>query len=167
MENTDNETVSNTNNRNMFFILGGLVVLGAFGFLAYSTMSQSSTPANNQTVAPTQEITQTPTAVSTTTTPSITTTKETKVFQLSNAGFSFTPKEITVKKGDTVKIEFTSKGGIHDWVLDAFDAKTKQLQIGETGEVTFVANKAGTFEYYCGVGNHRQMGMVGNLIVEE
>lgn len=168
MENTENETVASTNNKNIFFILGGLVVLGAFGFLAYSTMSKSSTPAAvNQTVTPTQATAQEPTEEVKITTPSATAIKETKVFQVTNAGFSFNPKEIKVKKGDTVKIVFTSKGGTHNWVLDEFDAETKQLQTGETGEVTFVADKAGTFEYYCSVGNHRQMGMVGNLIVEE
>jgi uncharacterized cupredoxin-like copper-binding protein len=32
--------------------------------------------------------------------------------------------------------------------------------------VQFVADKTGTFEFYCSVGNHRQMGMVGTLVVQ-
>ena len=57
---------------------------------------------------------------------------------------------------------------MHDWVIDEFSARAKQIQAGETDTVEFVANKKGTFEYYCSVGNgfHRQQGMVGKLIVE-
>ena len=80
--------------------------------------------------------------------------------------FGFSETEIRVKKGDTVEIQFTNEAGFHDWVIDEFNAKTKQLKAGESETVTFVADKAGTFEYYCSVGSHRQMGMVGKLIVE-
>jgi nitrite reductase (NO-forming) len=37
---------------------------------------------------------------------------------------------------------------------------------GETTSVEFVADKTGTFEYYCSVGAHRAMGMTGSLVVE-
>jgi uncharacterized cupredoxin-like copper-binding protein len=50
--------------------------------------------------------------------------------------------------------------------VDEFDARTVIVQPGQTAEVEFVADKTGTFEYYCSVGTHRQMGMVGKLIVE-
>ena len=55
---------------------------------------------------------------------------------------------------------------MHDWVLDEFNAKTKVIQGGQTDTVEFTASKAGTFEYYCSVGQHRQMGMVGKFIVQ-
>ncbi|OGN04280.1 MAG: hypothetical protein A2659_03275 [Candidatus Yanofskybacteria bacterium RIFCSPHIGHO2_01_FULL_44_24] len=80
--------------------------------------------------------------------------------------FSFNPAEIRVKKGDTVRIIFRNEKGTHDWVIDEFNARTKILQVGQTETIQFVANKAGTFEYYCSVGTHRQMGMKGNLVVE-
>src|SRR3989344_8596563 len=80
--------------------------------------------------------------------------------------FKFNPAEIRVRKGDTVRIVFKNEGGMHNWVLDEFNARTKTLQSGQTDTIEFVANKTGTFEYYCSVGNHRQMGMVGKLIVE-
>lgn len=79
---------------------------------------------------------------------------------------SFSPSQIKVKRGETVTINFTSKNGLHDWVLDEFNTSTKTVSAGETTSVTFVADKAGTFEYYCSVANHRQQGMVGTLIVE-
>lgn len=89
-----------------------------------------------------------------------------KTFNVEGGGFYFNPKEIRVKKGDTVKIAFTNKMGTHDWVIDEFNARTKVLGAGQTETIQFVADKTGTFEYYCSVGNHRAQGMKGNLIVE-
>lgn len=90
-----------------------------------------------------------------------------KVFEVTGKNFSFSTSEIRVKKGDTVVINFESTDGFHDWVLDEFNARTSKVQPGTPTSVTFVAEEAGTFEYYCSVGNHRQQGMVGTLIVEE
>lgn len=87
-------------------------------------------------------------------------------FSLSGKNFAFSEKELRVKKGDTVTVTFTSESGFHDWVIDEFQAATEQVKAGGTTAVTFVADKAGTFEYYCSVGSHRQLGMVGKLIVE-
>lgn len=80
--------------------------------------------------------------------------------------FKFLPAEIKVKKGQTVKIVFKNIAGMHDFVVDEFKARTKVIKANETDTIQFVADKAGTFEYYCSVGNHRSMGMKGNLIVE-
>ncbi|MEK6917257.1 MAG: multicopper oxidase domain-containing protein [Nanoarchaeota archaeon] len=74
--------------------------------------------------------------------------------------------ELRVKKGDTVKIEFTSTDGFHNWVVDEFDAATERVQTGGTTRIEFVADKKGTFEYYCSVGSHRTQGMFGSLVVE-
>jgi len=80
--------------------------------------------------------------------------------------FSFSKKEIRAKKGDTVKVTVTNNEGTHDWNLDEFGVKSGIVPAGSSKTVEFVADKTGTFEYYCSVGNHRQMGMVGNLVVE-
>jgi nitrosocyanin len=90
-----------------------------------------------------------------------------KEFSISAKPFSFTPATMTVKKGDKVKITLTDKEGMHDLVIDEFNVKTKVLSAGETDTVEFTADKAGTYEYYCSVSNHRAMGMVGKLIVQE
>jgi plastocyanin len=89
----------------------------------------------------------------------------TKTVELTGQNFEFSQKEISVNQGDTVRIVFSSVGGTHDWVVDEFEAATDRVNTGETAEVTFVADKAGTFEYYCSVGQHRQLGMAGTLIV--
>ena len=80
--------------------------------------------------------------------------------------FSFSQKEIKVKKGDKVKINFTSLDILHNWRVDEFNAKTDRVSGGKSASVEFVANKAGEFEFFCDVGNHRSQGMVGKFIVE-
>ena len=90
-----------------------------------------------------------------------------KSFNVTNSGFTFTTKEIRVKKGDTVTVNFESAGVLHDWTVDEFNAHTQQVQPGTKTSTTFTADKIGTFEYYCSVGQHRSMGMVGKLIVEQ
>lgn len=90
-----------------------------------------------------------------------------KVFNIESKPYSFTPNEIRVKKGDLVGIILTNIEGFHDLKIDEFNVATKQIAAGQTDTVEFVADKAGTFEFYCSVGNHRQMGMVGKLIIEE
>ena len=89
-----------------------------------------------------------------------------KKFTVKGLNFSFDVKEIKVKKGDTVQIVFKNTEGMHDWRVDEFSAATKKIKQGEEDTITFVADKAGTFEYYCSVGQHRAMGMKGKLIVE-
>lgn len=91
-----------------------------------------------------------------------------KVFDIEGKPFEFSIKEIKVNVGDKVRINFKNTQGTHDFSIKEFDAQTKMLQAGETGSVEFVADKKGTFEYFCSVGNgfHRQQGMVGKLIVE-
>lgn len=78
----------------------------------------------------------------------------------------FSLNEMKVKKGDTVKITITNTAGTHDFVLDEFNV-AKETPLNQPVTVEFVADKAGTFEYYCSKYNHRQLGQKGNLIVEE
>lgn len=101
------------------------------------------------------------------TTDTETSTEADVVIELTGENFAFSQKNITVQKGDRVRIEFTSTDGFHDWVVDEFDAATDRVQTGDTTSVEFVADTAGEFEYYCSVGSHRELGMVGTLIVEE
>lgn len=89
-----------------------------------------------------------------------------KEFTVTGGNFKFDPSEIRVNAGDTVKITFTNAEGFHDLVINEFSAKTAQIKSGESETIEFVADKVGTFEYYCSVGSHRAQGMVGKLIVE-
>ncbi len=90
-----------------------------------------------------------------------------KEFTVTGSPFKFEPANMTVNKGDTVKITFKNEEGFHDLVIDEFDARTKQIAAGQEETIEFVADQAGSFEYYCSVGNHRAMGMKGTLTVNE
>lgn len=89
-----------------------------------------------------------------------------KEFTVTGTNFAFAPAAMTVKQGDTVRITFVNGGGTHDFVIDEFNARTKVIQGGATETIEFVADKTGSFEYYCSVGQHREMGMKGTLTVQ-
>ena len=74
--------------------------------------------------------------------------------------------ELVVQEGDTVRIELEVTQGFHDLVIDEFDAATEQVAATNTTVVEFVADEAGTYEYYCSVGSHRAQGMYGTFVVE-
>ncbi len=75
--------------------------------------------------------------------------------------------DLVVNEGDLVRVEFTNNDSMpHNWVVDEFNAATETINQGGQASVEFVADSRGTFEYYCSVGQHRAMGMYGNLIVE-
>ncbi len=88
------------------------------------------------------------------------------VFEIDSFMYGYSVEEITVAQGDIVTINLTNSEGLHDWVVDEFNAATAQIGAGEETSITFVADQPGTFEYYCSVGNHRAQGMVGTLVVE-
>jgi nitrite reductase (NO-forming) len=140
-------------------ILIGLLLIAACAPQGRAPASAGSIPANAGNV---------PIAAANTQTSS---TAPDKIFKLTGEMFKFRlngaeAPELRVKQGDTVRIEFTSTDGFHDWVVDEFNARTERVNTGGSTQVTFVADKKGTFEYYCSVGQHRANGMRGNLIVE-
>jgi plastocyanin len=108
---------------------------------------------------------QTPNPATSTSTSSPTVLPETKTFTVTGSNFSFSPKTMQVNRGDRVRIVFQNQSGTHDLVVDGYNTRTKVLQGGQSETLEFVANQSGSFEYYCSVGNHRQMGMKGTLTV--
>lgn len=158
-------------NRTIIIAAAVLLILGGGAFLLLNNQNRVSQPQPTQTEDTTIENNM-PAEDSTAdemteSTDGATMEGEVKEFTVTgNTNFRFNPAEIKVKKGDTVKITFKNAGGFHDFILEDFNVKTKQLPAGQSETVTFSADKTGTFEYYCSVGNHRQMGMVGKLIVE-
>lgn len=131
------------------------------------TKSTLAMPTTSQAMIPTGTVSASPVITPVTTvTPSTTISAGTKEFTVLGSNYKFEPTTLTVKKGDTVKITFKNTGGFHDFVIDEFTgAKTKQLQDGGMEVISFVADKTGTFEFYCSVGKHREMGMKGTLVV--
>jgi cytochrome c oxidase subunit 2 len=152
------------------WIIAVLIIAAAvIGFIFFTRGEEGamdSSPTPSASVSPSASPSASP-AASVSGSPSASVPAGTvKTFNITGQPFSFSLKEIRVKRGDRVKIVFNNQTGLHDWVIDEFNAKTPQIQAGQMAEVEFVADKTGTFEYYCSVGNHRAMGMVGKLIVE-
>lgn len=93
-------------------------------------------------------------------------TAEVKTINMEAGAFYYLPAEIKVKKGEKVKIVFTSKDMMHDFNVDELNIKSPIVKSGQTAEFEFTADKVGTFEYYCSVGQHKAQGQIGKLIVE-
>lgn len=132
-----------------------------------STPSPSPTPEISTSTSP--ESTPNPTPNPTPPSASIPTpavSPSLKVFIITGQSFSFAPSTMTVKKGDRVKIIFKNAGGFHDLLIDELGVQTDRINTGGEHSVEFIANKTGSFAYYCSVGNHRSLGMQGTIVVE-
>ncbi len=81
--------------------------------------------------------------------------------------YRFDPNEITVKKGQHVKLLITALDRDHGFKLEAFNINQK-LKKGETETIEFTADKTGTFPFqcseFCGLGHGK---MKGKLVVGE
>lgn len=89
-----------------------------------------------------------------------------KSFTMTAKQWSFDPATITVKKGDTVKLSVKSIDVDHGFAISSFGVN-KPLTPGQTTEVEFVADKTGSFPFFCSVfcgSGHG--GMRGTLVVE-
>lgn len=78
----------------------------------------------------------------------------------------FSLKEISVNKGDRVRIKVTNTKGTHDFTLDEYGIK-EMTPLDKETVIEFTADKVGEFEYYCSMPGHRQAGQFGKLIVKE
>lgn len=138
-----------------------VLVVGLIGGVIWFTSKNKQAPASAMMESPTPTV-----EVLADQTVSATGEAEIKQFTIEGTSYKFSPATLKVKKGDIVQITFKNTGGMHDFVLDEFDIKTNTIGDGEEEQVEFTADKAGSFEYYCSVGNHRAMGMKGTLTVE-
>jgi len=89
-----------------------------------------------------------------------------KRIKMTAENWKWTPKVIRVAVGTRLRIEFQSYDAPHSFVLKAYGLKVA-LPEGETAEVEFVVDTAGTFKWKCGrpCGNGCAK-MTGKLIVE-
>ncbi|MFA9288639.1 MAG: plastocyanin/azurin family copper-binding protein [Weeksellaceae bacterium] len=182
MEETQTQQAASNGNRSIMMLIVILLLAGAVVYLAMNRNSSQTTNNGTEiTNEATSDESMTPsgameasddamTADEKKMAPSGTMENETegevKEFTVKGDEFTFAPNTMTVNKGDTVRITFENTEGFHDLVIDEFDVATAQIQAGASETVEFVADKTGSFEYYCSVGQHRQMGMVGTLTVK-
>ena len=82
-----------------------------------------------------------------------------KEFSVEAKQWEFIPGTITVNKGDTVKLKLKSTDVVHGFLLPDFGIN-KRLDPGQEVEVSFTADKTGSFTFYCNVPcgpGHRDM----------
>lgn len=90
-----------------------------------------------------------------------------KAFTVIAKNWTFEPSTIRVKKGDTVTLSIKSVDVDHGFALSAFNIN-KKLVPGQTTQVEFVADKTGSFSFFCSVFcGSGHSGMRGTLVVEE
>ncbi len=76
--------------------------------------------------------------------------------------YRWEPSQIIVNQGDEVTLEVLGVNGAeHPAVIDGYDI-TFTVKRGQLSTVTFTADKAGVFEFRCGI---HQPSMTGELIV--
>lgn len=82
--------------------------------------------------------------------------------------YSFSTEGISVKKGEKVRLTLVNNGRMsHDFVVDDTDIAASLAGPGKSVSVEFTIEEAGSYTFYCSVGNHRAMGMEGTLEVTE
>ena len=100
--------------------------------------------------------------------------------------FRFTPANVTVKRGETVKFIVANSGKVlHEMVLgtteelkahaelmkkfpdmEHADANMAHVKPGAKGEIVWQFTKAGEYQFACLIPGHYEAGMVGKVVVK-
>lgn len=90
-----------------------------------------------------------------------------QVIQITAKKFEYSPKDIIVKKGVPVVLEFTSLDRMHGFNCPGLGVRM-DIRPGQVNRLRFVPDKAGTFPFhcdnFCGTGHE---GMTGSITVTE
>jgi len=89
---------------------------------------------------------------------------------VSEIDYELDPADPTVKPGE-ITVKATNDGQVvHSLVVEAPDGDvqlSQDLQPGDAGELKVNLDKAGKYKWYCPIANHEELGMVGDITVEE
>jgi cytochrome c oxidase subunit 2 len=79
--------------------------------------------------------------------------------------FAFTPDRVDVRQGDLVTIAFKAADIPHSFTIDTYRI-AKRAAAGQTIVFEFLADRPGTFAFYCSLtSDARCRGMHGELVV--
>jgi plastocyanin len=82
--------------------------------------------------------------------------------------FALEPAMVELDAPGTYTFVFRNEGGtVHALEVDGHgvEEETEEIGAGETAELTVELAEAGEYELYCPVGNHREQGMEGTVVV--
>jgi uncharacterized cupredoxin-like copper-binding protein len=88
--------------------------------------------------------------------------------KISETEFKLTPATAKVAKAGKVTFNVVNDGQTtHALEVEGpgEEAKTDALEPGKSAKLTVDLSKAGTYEMYCPIANHKAMGMVGKVVV--
>lgn len=89
-----------------------------------------------------------------------------RVIDITAKRFAFSPNQITIKKGETVKLRLTSEDVTHGFFMRALKID-EDIEPGKPTEITLTPQTAGTFtticDHFCGV-NHGNMNMTITVV---
>jgi cytochrome c oxidase subunit 2 len=91
---------------------------------------------------------------------------EPRVVEITAKRFGFTPNQITLKKGETVKLRLTSEDVTHGFFMKKLKID-EVIEPGKPTEIALTPDTAGSFtticDHFCGV-NHGNMNMTITVI---
>src|SRR5690606_38986318 len=80
--------------------------------------------------------------------------------------YRFSPETIQVRAGSTVTVRLRNQGvEHHNWAAPELNVATPDIPSGSEAVIEFTPGRPGTYEIVCTVPGHRQLGMVGKLVV--
>jgi cytochrome c oxidase subunit II len=89
------------------------------------------------------------------------------VIKITAKKFEYSPREITLKKGVPVVLEFTSLDRLHGFYCPGLGIRT-DIVPGKSNQISFTPEKTGTFPFHCDIfcgENHEDM--TGTITVAE
>jgi PQQ system protein len=93
-----------------------------------------------------------------------------QTIQISESEFSLNPSTVTLQQTGTYEFAVMNDGQItHALEIEeeggGAEAKTGDIAAAETTTVRFTFSAEGTYEMYCPIGNHKDQGMKGTIVV--
>jgi heme/copper-type cytochrome/quinol oxidase subunit 2 len=82
--------------------------------------------------------------------PASATTPAERHFRIEARSFAFSPSVISVNPGDHVTIDLAAMDVVHGLSIDGYDLSVT-ADPGQTAQLTFVADRLGTFHFRCAV----------------
>jgi uncharacterized cupredoxin-like copper-binding protein len=82
--------------------------------------------------------------------------------------FTITPANVTLPKTGKYKIVLFNEGSqLHNVEIDGngLEAKGKEINFGKTSSFTVDFKKAGSYDMFCPIDSHKDLGMTGTITV--